>query len=126
MQVRAKTEATPLGTAWTTFGTAEKSWAYRQDQLSSTHPIVADIRDLEDVEVNFDGITYAKGASVLKQLVAYVGREPFRAGVARLLRQARVGQRHLRDLLDAAGGRVRGRVRASSPSCGWRRHRSTP
>ena len=74
-------EATAWDTAWTTFGTAEKSWAYQQDQLSSTHPIVADIRDLEDVEVNFDGITYAKGASVLKQLVAYVGREPFTAGL---------------------------------------------
>jgi aminopeptidase N len=74
-------EATQWDTAWTTFGTAEKAWAYRQDQLSSTHPIVADIRDLEDVEVNFDGITYAKGASVLKQLVAHVGREPFTAGL---------------------------------------------
>ena len=47
----------------------------------TTHPIVADIRDLEDVEVNFDGITYAKGASVLKQLVAYVGREEFVQGL---------------------------------------------
>ncbi|MHB8186082.1 MAG: aminopeptidase N [Dermatophilaceae bacterium] len=74
-------EATQWDTAWTTFSTAEKSWAYQQDQLSSTHPIVADIRDLEDVEVNFDGITYGKGASVLKQLVAYVGREPFTAGL---------------------------------------------
>ena len=74
-------EATQWQSAWTTFGTAEKSWAYRQDQLSSTHPIVADIRDLEDVQVNFDGITYAKGASVLKQLVAHVGREPFTAGI---------------------------------------------
>jgi aminopeptidase N len=76
-----QSEATRWDTAWTTFGTAEKAWAYRQDQLSSTHPIVADIRDLEDVEVNFDGITYAKGASVLKQLVAHVGREPFTAGI---------------------------------------------
>ena len=74
-------EVTQWDTAWTTFSTAEKSWAYRQDQLSSTHPIVADINDLEDVEVNFDGITYAKGASVLKQLVAHVGREPFTAGL---------------------------------------------
>ncbi|WP_347354816.1 aminopeptidase N [Intrasporangium sp.] len=70
-------EATEWVDAWTTFGTAEKSWAYTQDQLSSTHPIAADMRHLEDVEVNFDGITYAKGASVLKQLVAYVGREAF-------------------------------------------------
>jgi aminopeptidase N len=76
-----QSEVTQWDTAWTTFGTAEKAWAYRQDQLSSTHPIVAEIRDLEDVEVNFDGITYAKGASVLKQLVAHVGREPFTAGL---------------------------------------------
>ncbi|MGV7292124.1 M1 family aminopeptidase, partial [Mycobacterium kansasii] len=61
--------------------TVEKSWAYRQDQLPSTHPIAADIPDLAAVEVNFDGITYAKGASVLKQLVAYVGLEHFLAGL---------------------------------------------
>ena len=54
-----------------------KTWAYRQDQLPSTHPIAADIVDLEAVEQNFDGITYAKGASVLVQLVAFVGREAF-------------------------------------------------
>ena len=58
-----------------------KAWAYRQDQLPSTHPIAADIPDVEAVEVNFDGITYAKGAAVLKQLVAYVGREHFLAGL---------------------------------------------
>ncbi|MFC5338461.1 aminopeptidase N [Leucobacter denitrificans] len=74
-------EATEWSDCWTTFVASEKSWAYRQDQLPSTHPIVAPIRDLEDVLVNFDGITYAKGASVLKQLVAWVGREPFMQGV---------------------------------------------
>ena len=74
-------EATEWTECWTTFAASEKSWAYRQDQLPSTHPIVAPIRDLEDVLVNFDGITYAKGASVLKQLVAWVGREPFMQGV---------------------------------------------
>ena len=64
----------PAGpTAWTTFAQLHKAWAYRQDQLPSTHPIAADIPDIEAVEVNFDGITYAKGAAVLKQLVAYVG-----------------------------------------------------
>ncbi|HLS32980.1 MAG TPA: ERAP1-like C-terminal domain-containing protein, partial [Brevibacterium sp.] len=67
--------------AWTTFATLEKSWAYRQDQLPSTHPIVAEITDLEDVEVNFDGITYAKGAAVLGALVSYVGREEFFTGL---------------------------------------------
>jgi aminopeptidase N len=93
-------EATQWDTAWTTFGTAEKSWAYQQDQLSSTHPIVADIRDLEDVEVNFDGITYAKGASVLKQLVAYVGREPFRAGIREYFCAHAWENTTLSDLLD--------------------------
>ncbi|MET8424536.1 aminopeptidase N [Nocardia sp. NPDC004860] len=73
--------ATEYTNAWTTFANVEKSWAYRQDQLPSTHPIAADIPDLAAVEVNFDGITYAKGASVLKQLVAYVGEEPFLAGL---------------------------------------------
>ncbi len=69
-------EATEYTTAWTTFANTEKSWAYAQDQLPSTHPIAADMVDVAAVEVNFDGITYAKGASVLKQLVAYVGRTP--------------------------------------------------
>jgi aminopeptidase N len=78
---RCQSEATRWVNSWTTFSSAEKSWAYRQDQLASTHPIVADIRDLEDVEANFDGITYAKGASVLKQLVHWVGEEAFDAGL---------------------------------------------
>ncbi|WP_449278565.1 aminopeptidase N [Leucobacter sp. GX24907] len=81
MSTLATAEATEWNECWTTFVASEKSWAYRQDQLPSTHPIVAEIRDLEDVLVNFDGITYAKGASVLKQLVAWVGREPFMQGV---------------------------------------------
>ncbi len=101
-------EVTQWGAAWTTFGTAEKSWAYRQDQLSSTHPIVADIRDLEDVEVNFDGITYAKGASVLKQLVAHVGRQPFTAGLRQYFSQHAWQNTTLADLLghlEEASGR---------------------
>jgi aminopeptidase N len=77
----ARADATRWTDSWTTFAVSEKLWALRQDQLPSTHPISADIGDLEDVEVNFDGITYAKGASVLKQLVAWVGRDPFLAGV---------------------------------------------
>src|SRR5699024_12219760 len=58
MSTLATAEATKYTQAWTTFATIEKSWAYRQDQLPSTHPIVAPIEDLADVEVNFDGITY--------------------------------------------------------------------
>jgi aminopeptidase N len=75
------TEATRWRNAWTSFVQDYKTWAYRQDQLPSTHPIAADIPDIDAVEVNFDGITYAKGAAVLKQLVAYVGRDNFLAGV---------------------------------------------
>ena len=103
-----QSEATHWTDAWTTFGTHEKDWAYRQDQLSSTHPIVAEIRDLQDVEVNFDGITYAKGASVLKQLVAYVGREPFRDGLRAYFAKHAWGNTTLDDLLselEATSGR---------------------
>jgi aminopeptidase N len=95
----AQAENTRWPWAWTTFGVAEKSWAYRQDQLPTTHPIVADIRDLEDVEVNFDGITYAKGASVLKQLVAYVGEEEFVQGLRRYFKAHAWGNTELADLL---------------------------
>ena len=79
--VLCQADATEYSEAWTTFANVEKSWAYRQDQLPSTHPVAADIPDLHAVEVNFDGITYAKGASVLKQLVAYVGLDHFLSGL---------------------------------------------
>ncbi|HEY8588326.1 MAG TPA: aminopeptidase N, partial [Naasia sp.] len=104
----ATAEATEWTEAWTTFAALEKSWAYRQDQLPSTHPIVATINDLEDVQVNFDGITYAKGASVLKQLVAWVGREEFLTGVAAYFRKHQYSNTELKDLLtelEAASGR---------------------
>ncbi len=79
--VLCQAQATEYTGAWTTFATVEKAWAYRQDQLPSTHPIACDIPDVQAVEVNFDGITYAKGASVLRQLVAYVGLDEFLAGL---------------------------------------------
>ena len=78
----AAVKATEFTEAWTGFTNARKNWAYRQDQLPSTHPIAADNYDLQAVEVNFDGITYAKGASVLKQLVAWVGLEHVPRGAA--------------------------------------------
>ncbi|WP_328400548.1 aminopeptidase N [Streptomyces sp. NBC_00390] len=87
--------------AWTTFANSEKTWAYRQDQLPSTHPIMAEIRDLDDVLVNFDGITYAKGASVLKQLVAYVGMDEFFTGVQAYFKAHAFGNTRLPDLLGA-------------------------
>ncbi|WP_349897156.1 aminopeptidase N [Parafrigoribacterium soli] len=96
----ATAEATEWTEAWTTFQAMEKSWAYRQDQLPSTHPVVATINDLEDVQVNFDGITYAKGGSVLKQLVAWVGRDAFFTGVAAYLNKHAWGNAELADLLE--------------------------
>ncbi|MFB6438112.1 aminopeptidase N [Streptomyces sp. NPDC056411] len=87
--------------SWTTFANSMKTWAYRQDQLPSTHPIMAEIRDLDDVLVNFDGITYAKGASVLKQLVAYVGMEEFFTGVQAYFKRHAYGNTQLSDLLGA-------------------------
>ncbi|MGN8552674.1 UNVERIFIED_CONTAM: aminopeptidase N [Microbacterium sp. SLM126] len=95
----ATAEATEWTEAWTTFNAMEKTWAYRQDQLPSTHPVVAQINDLEDVQVNFDGITYAKGGSVLKQLAAWVGIEQFFAGVAAYFKKHEWSNTELSDLL---------------------------
>ncbi|WP_152364335.1 aminopeptidase N [Microlunatus speluncae] len=87
--------------AWATFCNKRKTWAYRQDQLSSTHPVAADMIDLEAVEQNFDGITYAKGASVLRQLVAFVGEDAFLAGVRHYFAEHAFGNTELSDLLAA-------------------------
>ncbi|MEL4356942.1 MULTISPECIES: aminopeptidase N [unclassified Luteococcus] len=86
---------------WVGFCNGRKSWAYRQDQLPTTHPIAADMVDLEAVEQNFDGITYAKGASVLKQLVAFVGEDAFLAGVQAYFAEHAFGNTQLSDLLGA-------------------------
>ena len=95
----ATAEVTRWSQAWTTFQTLEKGWAYNQDQFSSTHPVAAEINDLHDVEVNFDGITYAKGASVLAALVGYVGRDNFFAGIQRYLAAHAYANAELADLL---------------------------
>ncbi|MFI1012982.1 aminopeptidase N [Streptomyces sp. NPDC020965] len=91
--------ATRFTDGWITFANRRKAWAYRADQLPSTHPITADIRDLEDAKLNFDGITYAKGASVLKQLVAYVGEDAFLEGARRYFKRHAYGNTRLGDLL---------------------------
>jgi len=97
----AMTKATKYTTAWTGFANARKNWAYRQDQLPSTHPIAADNYDLEAVEVNFDGITYAKGASTLKQLVAWVGEDEFIKGLRSYFKKHAFGNSEFPDLLSA-------------------------
>ncbi|MCK6080679.1 aminopeptidase N [Microbacterium sp. EYE_5] len=87
--------------AWVTFASRRKGWAYTQDQLPTTHPVVADIVDLEAAKLNFDGITYAKGASVLKQLVGYVGQDAFFRGAQRYFADHAFGNTTLEDLLSA-------------------------
>ena len=97
----AAVNATEFTESWTGFTNARKNWAYRQDQLPSTHPIAADNYDLQAVEVNFDGITYAKGASVLKQLVAWVGLDNFLEGIRGYFQDFAFGNSEFKDLLMA-------------------------
>jgi aminopeptidase N len=104
----ASVEATQYTEAWVNFVNQRKAWGYRQDQLPTTHPIVADMFDLDAVEVNFDGITYAKGASALRQLVAWVGEDAFFAGIREYFKKHAWGNTELTDLLvelEAASGR---------------------
>ena len=97
----AAVENTEFTESWTGFTNARKNWALRQDQLPSTHPIAADNHDLQAVEVNFDGITYAKGASVLKQLVAWVGLDAFLAGLRQYFKDHAYANSEFTDLLTA-------------------------
>ncbi len=97
----AAVEATEFDESWTGFTNARKNWALRQDQLPSTHPIAADNYDLQAVEVNFDGITYAKGASVLKQLVAWVGLDNFLVGLRAYFKKHAFSNSEFSDLLSA-------------------------
>jgi len=94
-------EGTRFTDAWTTFSGARKTWGYRQDQLPSTHPVAADVPTLSQAIANFDGISYAKGASVLKQLVAYVGRDNFFAAIRAYFAEHGWGNATLADLLSA-------------------------
>ncbi|HWB67606.1 MAG TPA: aminopeptidase N [Mycobacteriales bacterium] len=108
VSTQVQAEATRFSDVWTTFATSEKSWAYRQDQLPTTHPIAADIPDIEAVSTNFDGITYAKGASVLKQLVHWVGRDAFFGATRDYFDRhayANTTLQHFLDALSAASGR---------------------
>ncbi|MBI1375915.1 MAG: aminopeptidase N [Frankiales bacterium] len=95
----ANVSATRYRDAWTTFLIVRKGWTYRQAQLSSTHPIAADMVDLEAVEVNFDGITYAQGAAAIRQLVAWVGEKEFLDGLNAYFATHAWGNTQLSDLL---------------------------
>jgi aminopeptidase N len=104
----ATAEATRFADAWTTFCGSRKLWGYGEDQLPSTHPIAADVPTLSQAEANFDGISYAKGAAVLKQLMAYLGRDTFLAGIRAYFAAHAWGNATLADLLaalEASSGR---------------------
>lgn len=104
----ATAEATEWKDAWATFTSGEKSWGQAEDEKPTTHPITGEINDIHDTEVAFDGITYAKGASVLKQLVAYAGRKEFFQGIHNYLQKHQYSNATLNDLLielEATSGR---------------------
>ena len=103
MAYLAMAEATRFGSAWLAFNSGMKAWAYRQDQLPTTHPIAGQVPDTDATFLNFDGITYGKGAAVLKQLVAAVGADAFRDGMRRYFRRHAFGNTTLAEFLDAIG-----------------------
>lgn len=92
-------EATRFTTGWQDFASSIKNWAYRQDQMVTTHPIAGQVADTDQTFLNFDGITYGKGASVLKQLVATIGMEGFREGMRHYFRTHAYGNATLAQFL---------------------------
>jgi aminopeptidase N len=99
---RLTAEVTRFRNAWTSFTVRRKGWGYAADQRPSTHPVAAqNVDDTELARTNFDGISYAKGASVLRQLVAWVGDEAFLRGTRTFFHAHKFGNATLADLLDA-------------------------
>jgi aminopeptidase N len=108
MASHCSAEATRFRNAWMRFALGTKAAAVSQDQLPSTHPISADIVDTDAVRLHFDGITYAKGASVLKQLVAWVGHDAFITGLREYFPEHEWSNAELSDFLatlERASGR---------------------
>ena len=101
MATHALATATRFTDAWVRFAAGVKAGAMAQDQMPTTHPVSADIVDTDAVRLHFDGITYLKGASVLKQLVAWVGPDAFVEGLRRYFRRHQWGNAELADFLSA-------------------------
>ena len=104
----ASAEATRFADAWTTFCAGRKVWGYLQDQQPSTHPVAATADTLTEAISNFDAISYAKGAAVIRQLAAYLGRDQFFAGLGSYFAAHRWGNATLAGLLaalEASSGR---------------------
>jgi aminopeptidase N len=105
--------------AWATFSVSRKAWGIAQDRLPSTHPVAADPATLSEAIANFDGISYAKGAAVLRQLSAYVGEDAFFAGIGDYLRAHAHGNARLPDLLSAVATRADSGKELASWSTAW-------
>ncbi|MFE9406094.1 aminopeptidase N [Streptomyces sp. NPDC006530] len=104
MGYQTLTEATRFRDTWVQFGIARKSWGYDADQRPSTHPVAPtpdDVPDTASALLNFDGISYAKGASALRQLVAWLGEKDFLAGINTHFTRHKFANATLADLIDS-------------------------
>ncbi|MFJ1970677.1 aminopeptidase N [Streptomyces sp. NPDC087903] len=105
MGYQTLTEATRFTDTWTDFGVARKSWGYDADQRPSTHPVAPEnVDDTASALLNFDGISYAKGASALRQLVAWLGEKDFLAGINTHFARHRFANATLADFIDSLAG----------------------
>jgi aminopeptidase N len=105
---RVTAEVTRFRDAWSSFAVGRKAWGYAADERPSTHPVASDVHDAEQALLNFDGISYAKGAAILRQLVAWLGDEVFLDGLREHVKAHAYGNATLADLvaaLDRASGR---------------------
>ncbi|MGP4084906.1 aminopeptidase N [Streptomyces sp. KR55] len=102
MGYQTLTEATRFTDTWTDFGVVRKGWGYDADQRPSTHPVAPEaVNDTASALLNFDGISYAKGASALRQLVAWLGEKDFLAGINTHFTRHRFGNATLADFIDS-------------------------
>ncbi|MEX2375637.1 MAG: M1 family aminopeptidase, partial [Dehalococcoidia bacterium] len=103
MSYMALVDATRFKSAWQVFNAGMKNWAYTQDERVTTHPISGVVNDTDETFLNFDGITYGKGASAIKQLVAAIGVPGFQNGMRRYFRRHEYGNTTLAEWLGALG-----------------------
>ncbi|MEV8019455.1 aminopeptidase N [Streptomyces sp. NPDC086554] len=104
MGFQTTAEATRFTDTWTDFGVTRKAWGYDADQRPSTHPVAPDpdaVPDTASAMLNFDGISYAKGASALRQLVAWLGEKDFLAGINTHIARHKFGNATLKDFIES-------------------------
>ncbi|MFE3523877.1 aminopeptidase N [Streptomyces sp. NPDC059161] len=104
MGYQTLTEATRFTDTWVDFGITRKAWGYDADQRPSTHPVAPApdaVPDTASAMLNFDGISYAKGASALRQLVAWLGEKDFLAGINTHFKRHKFANATLADFIDS-------------------------